>query len=85
MAATTKTGKIASAMIAAGRGWGGMFNDKLADGRRSLKVWGWDDSDYRKAKLLLEQEGCKVSMVKTRTVNCGGRTLRPSTRLHVTE
>ena len=84
MATTTKTGKIASAMIAAGRGWG-MFNDKMADGRRSLKVWGWDDSDYRKAKLLLEREGCKVEMVKTRTVNCGGRTLRPSTRLHVTE
>ena len=84
MVATTKTGKIASAMIAAGRG-SIMYNDKLAGGRRSLKVWGWTDSDYRKAKLLLEQMGCKVEMVKTRIVKSSYHTQQPRTRLHVTE
>ena len=84
MAATTKTGKIASAMIAAGRG-STMYNDKLVGGRRSLKVCGWDDNDYRKAKLLLEQAGCKVEMVKTRSFDTGYRILGPRTRLHVTE
>ena len=84
MAATTKTGKIASAIIATGRGTM-MFNDKLADGRRSLKVWGWSDSDYHKAKQLLEQEGCAVEMVTTRKVDLGYRTYQPRIRLHVTE
>ena len=26
-----------------------LFNDKLADGRRSYKVWGWNYLDYEKA------------------------------------
>lgn len=84
MAATTKTGKIASVMIAAGRGTI-MFNDRMKDGRRSLKVQGWTEADYRKAKSLLEKEGCTVEVVKTPTVKFSYRVQRGRTRLHVTE
>ena len=84
MVATTKTGKIASAMIAAGRG-STMYNDKLVGGRRSLKVLGWTQSDYRNAKRLLEQEGCKVEVVNLPDVVPGYSAIEPYLRLHVTE
>lgn len=37
-----------------------IFNDKLSDGRRSLKVWGWTDDDYDLCAHLLKIAGCKV-------------------------
>ena len=71
----TKTAMVARQIISAGYG-STMFNDKLVDGRRSLKVWGWRHERYMYAKRLLENMGCKVEVVVT---DAG------STRLHVTE
>ena len=40
-----------------------IFNDKMADGRRSLKVWGWGEDEYYRAKSMLEVMGCTVKLV----------------------
>ena len=57
-----------------------IFNDRLKDGRRSLKVWGWSLSDFEYAKQLLEQKGCNVVLTGPVTrLNCS------TYRLHVTE
>lgn len=63
-----------------------IFNDKLVDGTRSLKVWGWDDGDYMQALMLIEKFGFKAELVKTPFYYDArvGRTRR-STRLHVNE
>lgn len=76
----TKTTTIARAVIAiTGRGIK-VFNDPLVDGRRSLKVWGWQEEDYNLANNLLTSAGCKVTKVKTHKSQWKGRT-----RLHVAE
>lgn len=81
----TKTRAVAK-MVVLAQGRGHMiFNDRLADGTRSLKVWGWTLNEYTEAKKLLELYGCKVTMVqKERYINRLGQR-RMVTRLHVTE
>lgn len=44
----------------------GVFIDKLKDGRRSLKVWGWTAAQYAHAIDFLLARGCHVHVVKTR-------------------
>lgn len=44
----------------------GVFNDRLKDGRRSLKVWGWNALTYAEAVDFLRDRGCQVRVVKTR-------------------
>jgi hypothetical protein len=63
-----------------------IFNDKLSDGTRSLKVWGWDDLDYMTAVMMFEQLGFKAELVKTRMFydTRAGRSRR-NTRIHVNE
>ena len=76
----TKTRATAQALSkSTGRGHI-IFNDRLADGRRSLKVWGWQYSDYKVAKAMLEVFGCKVEMVEKEKAaehlrKTGGKTL----------
>lgn len=83
----TTTTKVAKKVIAkTGRG-STIFNDKLSDGRRSLKVWGWGEAEYLKAKKKLEKKGCTVKVVKVKSYSYGapaGR-IRMQTRLHVAE
>jgi hypothetical protein len=63
-----------------------IFNDKLADGTRSLKVWGWDDLDYMQAFMLLEKFGFKPKLVKTPVkYDVRSGRMRRSTRIHVNE
>ena len=78
--AMTKTAKVARVIMANGRGTM-MFNDKLVDGTRSLKVWGWTGGDYMMAKQLLEQIGCRADIVTFRKQY----SKKMQTRLHVTE
>ena len=81
----TKTGSIARAVIhMTGRGFC-VFNDKLKDGTRSLKVWGWTDKDYEMARELLTRAGCQVQVVEFEAYSArkGGRYTQR--RLHVTE
>ncbi len=83
--ATTKTRKVARIMCdSTGRGhW--IFNDKLADGTRSLKDWGWTQADYTDAKGFLEGLGCKVTLVQKEKYSARGGRNYTMTRLHVTE
>ena len=67
-----------------GRGWM-KFNDKLKDGRRSLKVLGWTDEDYADAAKLLTLMGCDVETVAFAGYSFRGGRNYTQTRLHVKE
>jgi len=61
-----------------------IFNDKLADGRRSYKVWGWDYLDYEKAWAYLLQGGFKSEVVYARAYYCTRRAKTvQNVRIHV--
>ena len=62
-----------------------IYNDKMADGRRSLKVWGWGEDEYYRAKSLLEAMNCTVKLVVKERFDArwGGNII--VRRLHVTE
>lgn len=81
----TKTGTIARAVISMNNRGSLMFNDRLRDGRRSLKVWGWNDRDYETARELLTRAGCQVQVVEFEAYSArsGGRYTQR--RLHVQE
>lgn len=44
--------------------WHTVYNDRLLDGRRSLKVIGWGFEEYRLAGDILYLAGCKVQLKK---------------------
>ncbi len=70
----TKTRTIVNAVcLTSGRGHT-VFNDKLTNGERSVKVWGWTGADYAEAASMLREAGCTVKIVHGE-----------NTRLHVTE
>jgi hypothetical protein len=65
-----------------------VYNDKLADGTRSVKVSGWLRGDYKLAKSTLEAEGYEVKLVEFDIPSYaweywGGK--GKQVRLHVTE
>lgn len=62
-----------------------IFNDKMVDGRRSLKVWGWKPHDYRECQRLLEAAGHKVELVEFETPMTYFRAAGKQIRLRVTE
>jgi hypothetical protein len=62
-----------------------VFNDKLKDGRRSVKVWGWSSEDYEYCAETLRHAGLTVkvkSFNQMRSYNSTGYT---QYRLIVTE
>lgn len=65
--------------IAAERNRGRIHNNKLQNGGRSIKVIGWNKSDYQLAQHRLERAGFFVKTVTTP----GGAWTDPATRLHV--
>lgn len=64
---------------------GYLFNDRMLDGRRSLKVRGWKRGQYEACAELLRAQGC-IAEVVVRKTTCSwtGRKVTV-TRLHVTE
>ena len=81
----TKTRQVARLLSnATGRGHM-IYNDRLADGTRSLKVWGWTGKDYATAQELLQGMGCRVDMVQAERYDTRGGLWRTVTRLHVQE
>ena len=67
-----------------------VYNDKLADGTRSVKVRGWRKGDYMLAKSTLEAEGYEVKLVEFNIPSYvwgyrGGSAKGKQVRLHVTE
>lgn len=83
MKSTMTTAAANTVTHMSGRGWM-RFNDRLKDGRRSLKVLGWKPEDYRLAQELLERAGCEVDLVEFASESryYGWHTVH---RLHVTE
>lgn len=63
----------------------GVFIDKLKDGRKSLKVWGWTAAQYMQAVDFLLDRGCKVHVVKTHSFSARGGRFEGHLRLHVKE
>ena len=49
-----------------------IINEGLADGRRSLKVWGYKSQDYKPVIHALEAAGCYVVLIRQR--RCGTTT-----------
>lgn len=41
-----------------------VYNDPLKDGRRSVKVWGWQREDYQKALSVLRASGLSGRIVR---------------------
>ena len=81
----TKT-RIAARKVINQTGRGHMiFNDRLVDGARSLKVWGWSKEEYRTAAALLRAQGCEVITVSIPKKPYRGEATRIQTRLHVYE
>ena len=61
-----------------------MFNDKLVNGSRSYKVWGWTLRDYDKAWARLLQAGIKSEVVYARAYyDIRGARVVQTIRLHV--
>lgn len=86
---TTFTGTVAQ-MVESTRGqhagWGLIYNDRMKDSRRSLKVRGWDSSHYAMAKALLEALGCEVEVTTTPMHDSSwGGSYGGWTRLHIWE
>jgi hypothetical protein len=76
----TKTFKAASAIRTLTGNGSVIFNDRLVDGKRSLKVWGWTYAEYLQTAQILERQGCKVEFVQVPVGTRGKRW-----RLHVVE
>jgi methionine-rich copper-binding protein CopC len=67
-----------------GRGWM-KFNDKLKDGRRSLKVFGWKLEDYKLARDILERAGQEAEIVTVSGYCARANRSYTQNRLHVRE
>lgn len=62
-----------------------IYNDKLADGRRSIKVCRWGETDYNNAKRMLEFLGMIVTKKIHRGYSSRGGCHYTQIRLHVAE
>ena len=64
-----------------------IFNDRLVNGCRSLKVWGWDLPQYESFQLMLKGAGIKSQIVELKSVDRRqwGGSLRRRYRIHVYE
>ena len=81
----TKTMAVAQVLCGTNKRGTAVFNDKLADGTRSLKVWHWLKEDYEAAKAMLELWGCKVALVEKEKYSARGGRYYTMRRLHVQE
>lgn len=85
MRKVTATTHAANAVKAVtGNGWM-KFNDKLKDGRRSLKVLGWTIEDYKMAQAILNMAGHEAEIVEFELWSNRGWQWYTQTRLHVKE
>ena len=85
MSNITKTRAVARMVILTNQRGHMIFNDRLTDGTRSLKVWGWLKQDYQDAKKLLETLGCRAQIVEAEKFSPRGGRNYTMRRLHVQE
>ncbi len=62
-----------------------IFNDKLVDGTRSVKVWGFGAAEYKRCQTLLEAAGFKVKLIEREEKSHWDDRMIMFRRLHVTE
>ena len=62
-----------------------VFNDRLKNGVRSVKVWGWRVADYERAVMALEAAGLKSKIVFFESYSHRGGYYFTQPRLHVIE
>lgn len=43
-----------------------IFNDRLLDGTRSVKIWGWSLGAAKHAEQRLKKQGLAVKLIETR-------------------
>lgn len=60
-----------------------VFNDRLQDGRRSFKVWGWSENEYSMAAAALRGAGYDVEQTVTAVRGFGRMKQGGKTRLWV--
>ena len=60
-----------------------IFNDKLVDGTRSYKVWGWDIPDYNNALRALKSSGFSAKLVLFNGYSIRGHRHYIQPRIHV--
>ena len=60
-----------------------IFNDRLVDGTRSYKVWGWDIPDYNVALQALKSSGFSAKLVVFKGHSQRGRRQYSQPRIHV--
>ena len=82
---TTLTTAVANHVCKAHNKGRNIFNDRLKDGSRSLKVWGWELEQYTDAAGILKIAGCSVKIKRSVRKYSGTSVERIVTRLHVKE
>ena len=60
-----------------------IFNDRLVDGTRSYKVWGWDIPDYNNALQALKYSGFSAKLVLFEGYSQRGHRQYIQPRIHV--
>lgn len=60
-----------------------IFNDRLVDGTRSYKVWGWDLPDYNRALQALKASGFTAKLVFFEGYSQRGQRHYIQPRIHV--
>jgi len=60
-----------------------IFNDRLVDGTRSYKIWGWDLPDYNRALQALKSAGFTTKLVFYEGYSQRGRRQYIQPRIHV--
>ena len=60
-----------------------IFNDRLIDGTRSYKIWGWDLPDYNRALQALKSAGFTAKLVFFEGYSQRGRRQYIQPRIHV--
>jgi hypothetical protein len=60
-----------------------IFNDRLVDGTRSYKIWGWNLSDYNRALQALKSAGFTTKLVFFEGYSKRGRRQYIQPRIHV--
>lgn len=58
----TNPAKLVRAMMTTFGAGTYLFNDKMKDGRRSIKVWGWKQEEWRLAVDILRAHGFSVAV-----------------------
>ena len=61
-----------------------IFNDKLVNGVRSYKVWGWAQSDYERCVSMLQANGIAATLIIHRAYSSRGARWYEQPRIHVT-